>query len=82
MDYTDPNDTLVITYGPGAMVGDVQCRFIEILDDTVLEGLERFLVDLDTNSSIVSVKQPNQSTIHIIDHDDGKYTINYRLIII
>ena len=63
-----------MSFGPNTMVGDVKCESIAITDDTILENVERFRVNVNTfDNSLVDVTDPSIATIHIIDHTDGKY---------
>ena len=59
-----------ITFEPSDMTRSHQCLQIEIIDDSLAEGIEVFSVLLSTNSSTVSLVQ-NKLNIYIYS-DDGK----------
>ena len=66
-DYTPINTTLTFTPSDSSE----QCEYIIILQDSILEDPENFLVHLDTSDEDVKL-QYNYSTVTILDNDGTK----------
>ena len=74
-DYTSVTNS-VLTFTPGGTT--VQHITVNITDDNLIEGTERFTASLSTTNSFTKIGSINETTVRIID-DDGKESRNVKL---
>ena len=66
VDYTSVTSS-VLTFTPGGAT--LQNIAVNIVDDTLIEGTERFTASLSTGNSFTRIGSINETTVRIIDND-------------
>ena len=69
-DYTSVTD-YTLSFAAGSPVNSLSCVDIVILEDSAVEDIERFYVELST-SDPVNILSPDNASVSILD-DDGRY---------
>ena len=71
MDYDFAAMNRLITFGNGSMSGDVKCTTVTIINDTIIEPQEAFLIVAtgDQGDNVIVDSQAAIAFVHIIDND-------------